>query len=283
MLFTYFLLILSIHQVNAKLSCKDMQGKDVDWFVAIKLPADVDKEKKGRSFVYFDSRQNGWTLSPKLISDNTSAIGATLSQLYTFDKESTFAIAYNDDSPDTRVDGYRAHSKGVAIFDRKVGFWMVHSVPNFPPTGNYSYPPSGSVYGQSFLCLSLSVNALEDVGEYMRYAHVAPYLTNLPEFHKLAAPSLVDVINKKSLRSSTRIFTTVRGIETLGGKKAKAFSKNKRFGADLWYDFIGLNIDAAMSVETWRAGKVKNNIGSSCADTKRKPNVSNKKSKITKE
>lgn len=55
---------------------------------------------------------------------------------------------------------------------------------------NYDFPESGSIFAQSFLCLSLSVNALEDVGQYMRFAQVAPFLSNLPPFHKVM---LVDV------------------------------------------------------------------------------------------
>ncbi|VDK54234.1 unnamed protein product [Cylicostephanus goldi] len=109
-----------------------MEGEDVDWFAAIKLPSDVDAAK-GFSFVYFDSQSGGWTQSTLPISDKKSAIGATLSQLYKINKK-MFAIAYNDDSPDGPVDSGRAHSKGVAVFDHKFGFWMVHSVPNFPPS-----------------------------------------------------------------------------------------------------------------------------------------------------
>ncbi|VDM68386.1 unnamed protein product, partial [Strongylus vulgaris] len=102
-------------------------------FVAIKLPASADKQK-GRSFFYFDSRQEGWIKSKLLITNNRSAIGATISQLYGIDEGHTFAIAYNDDSPDGPVEGKRGHSKGVAVFDENVGFWMVHSAPNFPPS-----------------------------------------------------------------------------------------------------------------------------------------------------
>ncbi|CAJ0600388.1 unnamed protein product [Cylicocyclus nassatus] len=249
--------------VSAKLGCKDMEGNDVDWFAVIKLPSDVDTAK-GRSFVYFDPRIGGWTQSKLLISSNKSAIGATLSQLYKIDKKETFAIAYNDDSPDGPVESGRAHSKGVAVFDHDVGFWMVHSVPNFPPSsGEYSYPGSGAVYGQSFLCMSISSNNLEDVGQYMRYAQVNPYLTNLPEYHKILAPSLVDVVNKKSLPKSATVFNTIRGIETLGGMKLKAFSKHKKYGKDLWYEFIALHLNTQMAVETWRKGNAKN-IGSTC-------------------
>ncbi|KIH61475.1 deoxyribonuclease II [Ancylostoma duodenale] len=221
-----------INYGNAKLGCKNMNGEDVDWFVindtvyghsfcidllhrfaAIKLPPGID-ERKGKSFVYFDSTQDGWQMSPEGIDSNKSAIGATISQIYDMDQENTFTIAYNDDSPVKAVYSNRGHSKGVAAFDSDVGFWMVHSIPNFPPLTmvpgvtmstyesiklkvtstivvviralkKYDYPKSGSRFAQSILCLSLSTNALEDIGQYMRFAQVTPFLTNLPDSFKV--------------------------------------------------------------------------------------------------
>ncbi|EYC35768.1 hypothetical protein Y032_0986g3296 [Ancylostoma ceylanicum] len=247
---------------NARLGCKNMNGEDVDWFAAIKLPPGVD-ERKGKSFVYFDSTQDGWEMSPEAIDSNKSAIGATINQIYGIDKMRTFTIAYNDDSPVKAVDSNRGHSKGVAAFDNDVGFWMVHSIPNFPPLKKYDYPKSGTRFAQSLLCLSLSTNALEDVGQYMRFAQVTPFLSNLPDSFKVVAPSLVDVVNKKSLSNSDTIFTTIRGLETLDGKRARGFSKHKKFGADLWYDFIAPNLKTPMAVETWRSGSGKD-VGTKC-------------------
>ncbi|RCN39373.1 hypothetical protein ANCCAN_14710, partial [Ancylostoma caninum] len=112
-----------------------MEGKDVDWFAALKTPSGLDRTN-GRSFVYFDSTQTGFEWSPKLINSPDSAIGATIKQLYESNKD-VFTIAYNDDSPDGRADGNHAHSKGVAVFNNDVGFWMIHSVPNFPPSSKY--------------------------------------------------------------------------------------------------------------------------------------------------
>ncbi|KIH57045.1 deoxyribonuclease II [Ancylostoma duodenale] len=189
-----------------------MDGEDVDWFAALKYPANVD-ERRGRSFVYFDSSQKGWKLSPQPINSTESAIGATVNQIYGMDKTRMFGIAYNDDVPGTHVNGDRGHSKGVALFDESVGFWMLHSVPNYPPPGT--------------------------------------------------APVLEDVVSKKSLKRSDAVYTTIRGIETLGGRKVKGFSKHKKFQLDLWHDFIALNLHTDMAVETWRNGAAKD-VGSQC-------------------
>ncbi|RCN23944.1 deoxyribonuclease II [Ancylostoma caninum] len=246
---------------SAKIGCKNMKGKDVDWFAAIKLP-NMD-ENKGFSFVYFDSTQSGWKKSPELINSTDSAIGATINQIYKSDKKRTFTVAYNDDCPGKDVDSGRGHSKGVALFDEKMGFWMLHSVPNFPPIDKYDYPESGSKYAQSFLCLSLDANFLPDIGEYMRFAQVTPFITNLPKYHEALAPVLMSVVNRKSLTRSDTIFTTIRGIQTVDGKKVKAFSKHKKSNFDLWNDFVALNLKTDMAVETWRNGAAKD-VGTQC-------------------
>ncbi|KAK6741657.1 hypothetical protein RB195_009496 [Necator americanus] len=253
---------------ETRLGCKNMEGKDVDWFVAIKLPARED-EMKGRGFVYFDATQDDWKMSPEPIDSVTSAIGATVDQFYNVKKTSTFTIAYNDDSPKAGAESGRGHSKGLAVFDYEVGFWLVHSVPRFPPINKYSFPRSGEKFAQSFLCLTLGVDMLEDVGQYMRFAQVTPYFFSLPKLHKIAAPSLLDVVNKKSLPRSATVYTTIRSIQTLGGKKAEAFSKHRNFGKDLWHDFIAPNLKTSMAVETWRGGSAID-IGSQCH---RKQNV----------
>lgn len=52
------------------------------------------------------------------------------------------------------------------------GFWLIHSVPKFPPSpeaGPYVYPLTGSFYGQSFLCISLNSENLNNVGEFAIY------------------------------------------------------------------------------------------------------------------
>ncbi|KAK6741661.1 hypothetical protein RB195_009498 [Necator americanus] len=247
---------------EARLGCKNMRGKDVDWFVAIKLPARED-EMEGRGFVYFDETQLNWKMSPEPIDSVESAIGATVDQLYDMNERSTFAIAYNDNSPKGETGGGRGHSKGVAVFDKKVGFWLIHSVPKFPPINKYSFPRSGEKFAQSFLCLTLSVDMLEDVGQYMRFAQVTPYFFNLPELHEFMAPSLLDVVSKKSLPRSATAFSTIRSIKTLGGKQAEAFSKHKKFGKDLWHDLIAPVLRTPMVVETWRGGSAKD-LGTQC-------------------
>ncbi|XGW07839.1 hypothetical protein V3C99_010740 [Haemonchus contortus] len=254
--------ILSVaYLVDAQIRCKNMKRKDVDWFVALKLPASID-QKKGSSFAYFDPTQSGWIMSDQPINSTESAIGATVNQLYTTDDKTTFKITYNDECPNEKADSGRGHSKGVAVFSIDSGFWLVHSVPNFPPSKSYDYPTTGTRFAQSFLCLSLDASYLEDISQYMRYSHVTPCMSNLPKPFELIAPYLVDVVRKKSLSFDVKP-TISRDLQTRSHKRARAFAKYKNFQKDLWHDFIALNLQTPMAVETWRNGNSPD-VGTEC-------------------
>uniref|UniRef100_A0A7I5E8A2 Deoxyribonuclease II n=1 Tax=Haemonchus contortus TaxID=6289 RepID=A0A7I5E8A2_HAECO len=255
-----FLTIFTL--AEAQFKCKNMDGKDVDWFAALKLPANIDVWN-GRGFVYFDSTYKQFVLSENPLNSTKSAIGATLKQLYDSDPKTTAKIAYNDDCPGKEVDSGRGHSKGVAVFGLSGGFWLIHSVPNFPPPNKYDYPETGTKYAQSFLCLTLGIDNLEDISQYMRWSQVTPFITNMPEHFKLLAPHFEDVINKKSLGRSDTQFTLSLNFETLMHKKVNAFAKHKKFGADLWHDFIAPSLGTSMAVETWRNGAAKD-VGTQC-------------------
>jgi len=59
---------------------------------------------------------------------------------------------------------------GDVCFDKTSGFWLVHSVPNFPPNASdgYSYPDSGTVFGQTFLCVTYEYSELNAIGRILR-------------------------------------------------------------------------------------------------------------------
>lgn len=54
---------------------------------------------------------------------------------------------------------------GVIAFDESTGFWMVHSQPRFPKPHLHKYRwVDNDVYGQSFLCISLATDNLNQIG-----------------------------------------------------------------------------------------------------------------------
>lgn len=57
---------------------------------------------------------------------------------------------------------------GVVLLDKDQGFWLVHSTPHFPPVqkaGQFSYPSSGVVYGQNFICVTYPLERFQTIGK----------------------------------------------------------------------------------------------------------------------
>ena len=90
-------------------------------------------------------------------------------------------LMYNDEFPNGTSSESAAHAKGVVAFDGQSGFWLVHSVPRFPPApagsdnsnpaetqANYSFPATGLRYGQTMLCVSLPLSQADLVGKSIK-------------------------------------------------------------------------------------------------------------------
>lgn len=90
---------------------------------------------------------------------------------------------YNDEPPEDNVDMVKGHTKGVMASDDTSGFWLVHSVPHFPPDlskGAYDYPKTGHTYGQSFLCITMDVAELNKAAEQLLYNEPHIYSSQAP-------------------------------------------------------------------------------------------------------
>ena len=74
-----------------------------------------------------------------------------------------FKLLYNDEHPDGNTSFTAGHTKGVVVLGERKGFWLVHSVPKFPPAaGGYGYPRTGHMYGQTFLCITIETASNAD-------------------------------------------------------------------------------------------------------------------------
>lgn len=249
---------------NGKFQCKSMRGKSVDWFVVYKLPK-LTGSTTGKEFVYIDSESSDWTRGND-INDEKVAVGATVSQLYSADKLSNFMFMYSDDDPIKEADSYRGHAKGVSLFDLTTGFWIIHSVPNFPPLKSFSYPPTAEKYGQSFFCASMEVQHLAELAEHWKYIQATPYLINIPEKYGTRFPTLKNVEAKQSIPRSATEFWIAKPIKTVQGNTLMAYAKHKKFNGDVWNDLISKQNKVTLAVESWLNGSG-DDLHTTCTDS----------------
>ena len=90
----------------AGLSCKDESGKDVDWFMALKIPKMPTEAGEpfntGFSYAYITSNDAKgkvqWKLGKVLVKDEKSIFGQTLEPLYSSPSKYSH-VMYNDAPP----------------------------------------------------------------------------------------------------------------------------------------------------------------------------------------
>lgn len=134
------------------------------------------------------------------------------------------------------------HTKGVIGFDTSAGFWLVHSVPRFPlvrvmrppphwrplnprrgQVGSNDYPDEERIYGQSFLCISLSAAQTNAVGSLLLLNRPDVYASNMPDELQGFYTQFDAVLAKQWITTAASNVTT---LTTLGGASFTAFAKN---------------------------------------------------------
>lgn len=243
------------------ISCKNEAGQDVDWFIVYKLPKTKNSGNRllqsGYSYAFITNEDNrDWTFSSKNISSGKSVFGNTLSPLYRKRQPKTFSyLAYNDDPPGNKShSSYLGHSKGLMASDQNAGFWLVHSVPNFPPFFNesYSYPETAAKYGQTALCVTFTIrDNANSIANQLLYIK--------PNFYELAisddllnkAPNFQLILDKKYPKKS---FSSQLSLTSQRGQQFISFAKSGKFGNDLYSTLVAPGLQSNLLVETWRNG-----------------------------
>jgi len=260
-------LLLTVNVAFGELACKDMDGKDVDWFVALKIPNLAGKKyealskfiKFGQAFYYADSNNPEFRLSPLSINDSKSAIGMTVSQAigaYKSKAKDQMYMFYNDQPPTGKDFTTRAHAKGLMNFNDKQGFWLIHSAPRFndPTSGTYSYPGTAMKFGQSFLCGTYLSDQLLEISRQVFVSHFGVYQKNLPASMATKYPRLDDILNKDASVEGKCEYTRNSAIKTKGGKWFSSYEKNKQAQSDLYVNQVAIDKKKSFYVETWLNG-----------------------------
>lgn len=247
--------------VRAGITCRGENNQIVDWYAIYKLPK-LERESpqsllgrgEGYAVLNVGKSQAKWELSGKTISSSGSVLGNTLQQFYS-NKNGVTYLMYNDDPEDDDFGTSAGHTKGVVVFDEQTGFWLIHSIPKFPPANGYVYPASGLPNGQSALCITFKTKELNEIGKQLLYNHPNIY----------AKGSQAGVINNldanvKSLFSDNPKFirkppfSRVATLTSNGNQLFTSFAKDNQYNGDLYSAIIAPKLRSPLYVETWRRG-----------------------------
>jgi len=244
--------------------CKNERGESVDWFIVYKLPelpsSSKSMEKEGLAHVYMDeSTQGQWRQSSVSFDSENHAVGHTLAQLYNRGKDD-FYVMYNDEMPSGKTSSTKGHAKGVAMFDQSSGFWLLHSVPKFPPAKSYSFPTGGQKFGQMLLCVSFPYESLKDIGDQLNLYEPNIYASSLPDEIAKQYEVLATVIEEKS-KSAGPLKRELK-MHSSGGMSFTSFAKHGKWDGELYADLVAPSLKQSLYVETWQNGR--GDIPSSC-------------------
>ncbi|VDN00725.1 unnamed protein product [Thelazia callipaeda] len=253
--------------------CRDQNNQNVDWFIFYKIArmhkSSIELARNGSAFLYMDAKDRKWLLSEVSIENAKQSIGFTLQQYYdAINNLEIFSVMYNDEFPypeNETVSATAGHAKGVVVFSKMNGFWLIHSVPKFPRNRTYEYPKSGLLYGQMGLCVSMNYSQLHKIALHLYYSHIFIYSYKLPSHIAADIPLLQKVVSKEHQHGSP--FYRQDLIYSTDGQEFMHFAKIAAFKKDLYFDLLAPAIKASLAVGTWQhETSINHNLHSWCTD-----------------
>lgn len=204
-----------------------------------------------------DDNSQGWRLSSQLVNQTNSLSGSTLDpfyqQSYSSDSNLNY-IFYNDQPPNGETRENYGHSKGAIGFNLTIGFWLVHSVPHFPPltsSKKYDYPDTGKNNGQSFLCITFDVKSqLSSIIDQLLYIKPYVYDFHIDNQTKSEYNILIQLMKQLWHKNGSNDVK----LTSLAGTTFLSFSKSPADNVDIYTDIVSVKVKNELFVETWRKG-----------------------------
>ncbi|KAM5239325.1 deoxyribonuclease-2-alpha [Ctenodactylus gundi] len=240
------------------LTCYGDAGQPVDWFAVYKLPAHSgsgDVAGSGLRYKYVDPSSGGWRDGAGSVNSSAGAVGRSLLPLYRNNASQLAFLLYNDQPPkhsqgsDSSTHG---HTKGVLLLNQEGGFWLVHSVPRFPPpasSGAYSWPHNAQTYGQTLLCVSFPLAEFLKIGKQLTYTFPLVYDHKVEGIFAQKFPELVDVIKGHHIHQQP--WNSSVPLTSLAGTTFQSFAKAGQFGDDLYSGWLAAALDGDLQVQFW--------------------------------
>ncbi|NXH43537.1 DNS2B protein, partial [Dicaeum eximium] len=250
----------------AEISCRNEHGDTVDWFALYKLPKHAKGQipMLGLEYLYMDALAPQWQLGKYLINMTQSALGQTLQQLYeTYESKAKMCVSlqrnttayaiYNDEIPESDFKGSKCgHTKGFLLLDKSQGFWVIHSVPLFPPIpeDGYGYPSTGESFGQTAICITFKYDQFTEIDEQMLSYNPGIYSCSIPDIFQADLPNLQKLCAKSRLPSVP--LRRLSKLQSAHGETFLHFAKSHLFIDDIYVAWMAQELKTDLLAESWQ-------------------------------
>jgi len=252
-LLVYFLLAIAVHSA-ASVGCISETNKPVDWWFIYKLPALPNNQdpslRDGYGYAYLDANNDELIRDhDRLLSSKTSgSLTWTLDQIY---KSQTVGyIMFNDQTPDGKASSSRGHTKGVLGFNSNTGFLLRHSTPRYPyyhKDGYDGYPDYATTYGQTFLCISVSIDTISELAAQFMVNMANVYDSMVPT----AATQYKPIVDLAADKMTNQIRSSVIEFKSANGQTFTDVAKSKICQCEIYSDIVAPLYKSDLLALTW--------------------------------
>lgn len=241
--------------------CLDNSGNPVDWWLTYKL-------NDGFNYAYADASTTLQLWSFGLDNNNAALIRtlgnmlddkSTLNSTQTTFNSSTSSsyFMYNDQPPTGTASSSYGHTKGVVAIGPTDSLWILHSCPHYPSPTSYAFPEKETIYGQTFLCMSIDSSTVNTIAGQFLLTEPYVYANTVPLSVQTKYPNVGLMTNKKwDHTAGTKIAPFMAGSQSM-----QSAVKNKEWDKDLYEDLIAPTLNSGLVCETWMRGE---ELGSYC-------------------
>ena len=246
MLYFSLAIFALISGVRGEISCKNNAGEDVDWFIIYKTPQMSSNIGHGIKYFYMDSDLSDepmkWVPGDGHITQNDNALYHTLQSVFSSKNPGQKEhYMYSDEPPVIGgADDKFGAAKGVVSYDSEGGYWLIHSVPEFPPLSHhrYSYPATALSNAHMHFCISMDKDTIDKVGKQLRYIKPFIYDESASDLTWMQAPN--DSLDDKHVEQMSSMF----------GQQLLHFAKSARFDGDIYDNWVATYLERDFFVQS---------------------------------
>ena len=258
-MFKIIIILISINIITPnELMCKSPEEKSVDWYIMTLFPE--SSTEKILKYSYIDNTMN--KLIFKEHTDETFPPNYITSYILENEKKKNINYFFwNDDitakgeKKGKKCPNNKAHAKGTLVYNEKNGVLLQHSLPRFPTRTKKNkvlieMPSNTGIFGQHFLCISISKKTSEKIVELLNYIQAKINKSVLKDFvNEEPNEWVISLINEEYKKTFPEFL--ISEISTLKGKKFKIFSKSYLYDEIPFDNTLRQEYKDSFFIRTW--------------------------------